>query len=148
LDVPRPPREHARMSDQPSPTTTAVGQVAGVRSAGVYCGDQDRAKAFWTETMGFTALTDVPMGEGGERWIEVMPPDGSVKLVLFTPESQRDRVGTWSNLLFRCDDIHATYETLRGRGVAFPEEPREEFWGWWAMFADPDGNTYGLGVKD
>lgn len=75
------------------------------------------------------------------------PADRSVILVLFTPEGQQDRVGTFSNLIFACDDIHQTYQQLTAEGVEFPEPPREEFWGWWAVFADPDGNTYGLGLR-
>lgn len=99
--------------------------------------------------MGFTLLQDSPMGPGEDapRWIEVAPPDGNVILVLFTPEGQQDRVGTFSNVLFVCDDILKTYQELSARGVEFPEPPRQEFWGWWATFKDPDGNTYGLGQR-
>ena len=123
--------------------------LTGVRSVGIYVGDQDRAKRFWTETVGFELLGDTPMGDGpgAPRWIEVAPPDRSVILVLFTPEGEADRVGTFSNVIFRCDDIHQTFEDLSSKGVAFPERPRKEFWGWWAVFEDPDGNTYGLGPE-
>jgi hypothetical protein len=31
--------------------------------------------------------------------------------------------------------------------VEFPDPPHKEFWGWWAMFKDPDGNSYGLGQR-
>jgi predicted enzyme related to lactoylglutathione lyase len=65
--------------------------------------------------------------------------------VLFTPDDQKDRVGTFSNIVFTCDDIQRTYEELRAKGVEFTEAPTQEFWGWWAVFKDPDGNTYGLG---
>ena len=98
--------------------------------------------------MGFEVLQDTPMGpEGGPRWLEVAPPDRSTILVLFTPDGQQDRVGTFSNLIFHCDDIHATYEDLTGKGVEFADPPRQEFWGWWAVFKDADGNSYGLGLK-
>jgi catechol 2,3-dioxygenase-like lactoylglutathione lyase family enzyme len=30
----------------------------GVRSVGIYVGDQDRAKEFWTQVMGFDLLQD------------------------------------------------------------------------------------------
>lgn len=51
--------------------------ISSVRSAGIYAGDQDRAKQFFTETLGFDLLQDFPMGEeaGAARWIEVAPPD-------------------------------------------------------------------------
>ena len=123
--------------------------IGGVRSVGIYVGDQDRAKAFWTEKMGFEAVQDVPMGqdEGAPRWIEVAPPDRQVILVLFTTDEQKDRIGSFSNVLFHCDDIEQTHRELTARGVEFPETPRKEFWGWWAVFKDVDGNTYGLGQR-
>jgi lactoylglutathione lyase len=118
--------------------------IAGVRSVGIYVGDQDRAKAFWTEQMGFELLQDSPFGEG-ERWIEVQPPDKGAILVLYTPPEAKDMVGTFSNVLFHSDDINKTYEELTERRVEFVEKPSQQFWGWWAVFKDPDGNTYGLG---
>ncbi len=121
--------------------------ITTVRSVGIYAGDQDRAKQFFTETLGFELLHDMPMGTeaGAPRWIEVAPPDRHVILVLYTPDDQKDRIGTFSNVLFNCDDIQQTYEELRSKGVEFTEAPTQQFWGWWAVFKDPDGNTYGLG---
>lgn len=124
--------------------------ITGVRSVGVYVGDQDRAVEFWTKTLGFELLQDAPVGPDPQaaRWIEVAPPDRSVVLVLFTPPGQEERVGTFSNVLFRVDDLEATHRELSAQGVHFPEEPRQEFWGPWAMFSDPDGNSYGLGERN
>lgn len=123
--------------------------IGGVRSVGIYVGNQDRAKAFFTEKLGFELIQDMPMGqgEGAPRWIEVAPPDRNVILVLFTPNEQQDRVGTFSNVLFTCDNVEKTYEELSAKGVVFVDKPRREFWGWWASFQDPDGNTYGLGQR-
>jgi catechol 2,3-dioxygenase-like lactoylglutathione lyase family enzyme len=123
--------------------------LTAVRSVGIYVGDQDRAKEFFTGTLGFELVQDTPMGEGpgAARWIEVAPPDRNVILVLFTPEGEEDRVGTFSNVLFECDDIQTTHKQLAARGVEFTEEPSRQFWGWWAVFKDPDGNSYGLGLR-
>jgi predicted enzyme related to lactoylglutathione lyase len=127
---------------------TEVAVAARVYSVGIFCADQDRAKRFWTETMGFELLGDDPMGpEGGPRWIEVKPPGQDVRLILFTPEGQEHMIGQFSNVLFEVDDIQATYEELTGRGVEFPTPPEKAPWGrWWAQFKDPDGNSYGLGA--
>ena len=38
--------------------------------------DQEAAKEFWTTVVGFEATLDAEYG-GGERWIEVTPPDGA-----------------------------------------------------------------------
>ena len=123
--------------------------LTAVRSVGIYVGDQDRAKEFFTKTLGFELVQDTPMGDGPEaaRWIEVAPPDRNVIRVLFTPQVDRGRVGTFSNVLFECDDIQATHRQLAGRGVEFTEEPSRQFWGWWAVVKDPDGNSYGLGQR-
>ena len=123
--------------------------LTAVRSVGVYAGDQERSKRFFTETLGFDLIQDTPMGDelGAPRCIEVAPPDRNVVLVLFTPEGDQDRIGTFSNVLFESDDIQATHKQLAARGVEFAEEPSRQFWGWWAVFKDPDGNTYGLGQR-
>jgi uncharacterized glyoxalase superfamily protein PhnB len=113
---------------------------------GINAGDQEKAKTFWTDSIGFEPLQDLPFGED-ERWIEVTPPDHNVILVLYTPESQKSLIGTFSNVLFECEDINATYQELSAKGVEFVDTPRKEFWGWWAMFKDPDGNTYGLAQR-
>ena len=123
--------------------------LRSVRSVSIYVGDQDRAKQFFTEALGFELIQDTPMGEGpgAERWIEVVPPDRNTILVLFTTDDQKDRIGTFSNVLFDCDDIQQTYTELQARGVEFSEAPSQQFWGWWAVFKDPDGNSYGLGQR-
>ena len=85
--------------------------IIRVRSVGIFVGDQEQAKEFWMQTMGFDLIQDTPMGqgEGAPRWIEVAPPERNVILVLFTPEAQQDRIGTFSNVLFECEDVQKTY---------------------------------------
>src|SRR5690242_468196 len=63
--------------------------------------DQERALAFWTEKMGFKVSTDQPMGEG-KRWIELSIPGAETGIVLFTPEGQEDRIGSFFNGSFAC----------------------------------------------
>jgi predicted enzyme related to lactoylglutathione lyase len=124
--------------------------IGSVRSVGIYVADQDRAKEFYISTLGFELLQDTPTGsdEGAARWIEVAPPDHNVILVLFTPEGQESLVGTFSNVLFECDDIQKTHQELVERGVQFVDAPRKELWGWWAMFLDSEGNRFGLGQRE
>ena len=40
--------------------------LSAVRSVGIYVGDQDRARKFFTDTLGFKLLQDTPMGEGAD----------------------------------------------------------------------------------
>ena len=67
-------------------------------------GDQDRALAFWTEKVGLRVATDQPMGPG-KRWIELSIPGAETRIVLFTPDGHEDRVGTFFNGSFACDDV-------------------------------------------
>lgn len=44
-------------------------------------------------------------------------------------------------IYFECDDLDATYERLRGIGVKFDQEPKDQIWLWReAYLRDPDGN--------
>ncbi len=127
--------------------------IEAVSRVSLNVADQERAKAFWTQTMGFELVQDAPMGDesgpgAGPRWIEVAPPDRNVLLVLFTPRFDEAKVGSLSEVLFTCSDIQQTYEELTARGVEFPDPPSQQHWGWWATFRDPDGNLYGLGQRE
>src|SRR5438309_11989990 len=102
--------------------------------------DQDRALAFWTEKMGFKVATDQPMGPG-KRWIELSIPGAETGVVLFTPEGQEDRIGTFFNGSFACDEVEHTYRQLSSRGVDI-DAPEKQPCGTFARFRDPDGNTF------
>jgi lactoylglutathione lyase len=119
--------------------------IKGVNKVVLEVEDQDRALAFWTETMGFELAEDAPYGEG--RWLEVRTPDKSVTMVLSLRQGQRptapDMLPT-SNILFYCDDLPRTYEELRAGGVDFPQPPVEQPFGWWSMFEDREGNRFAL----
>jgi catechol 2,3-dioxygenase-like lactoylglutathione lyase family enzyme len=61
--------------------------ISGVSKVVIEVHDQDRAKAFWIETMGFELVQDAPYGE--ERWLEVRSPDQATDLVLELPLGSR-----------------------------------------------------------
>ena len=117
--------------------------ITRASTVGIFVSDQDRALEFYTNTLGFEKRADEPMGPEA-RWIEVVPEGAETRLVLYTPPGFEDRIGTFSNVVFECDDIGATHEELSGRGVRFTEEPSEKPWGKWAEFEDVDGNGFGL----
>ena len=108
--------------------------------------DQDRAVAFWTEKVGFKVATDQPMGPG-QRWIELSIPGAQTGVVLFTPPGQEDRVGSFFNGSFACDDVHYTYDQMLAKGVEFEGPPEKQPWGTFAKFRDPDGNTFVLSSR-
>ena len=101
--------------------------------------DQEKALAFWTERMGFKVATDQPMG--AQRWIELSIPGAQTGVVLFTPEGQEDRIGTFFNGSFQCDDVDFTYRQLSERGVDI-SPPEKQPWGIFCRFRDPDGNSF------
>jgi catechol 2,3-dioxygenase-like lactoylglutathione lyase family enzyme len=121
----------------------------------VWVHDQDEALAFYTEKLGLELREDVTVPElGNFRWLSVgVPgqPDVAITLMaipgppVFDAETQ-DAIktlvakGVASGLFFATDDIQATYEELKGRGVEFTQEPTEQPYGVDAGFRDPSGN--------
>lgn len=108
--------------------------------------DQDRALAFWTEKVGLRVSTDQPMGPG-KRWIELCIPGAETGLVLFTPDGHEDRIGSFFNGSFACDDVEHAYRKLTEKGVTFEGPPEKQPWGTFAKFRDPDGNTFVLSSR-
>jgi hypothetical protein len=47
-------------------------------------------------------------------------------------------------MVLETDDIVATFAQLKANGVHIVDEPKQQPWGWWGVFADQDGNTYGV----
>ncbi|HEV8651771.1 MAG TPA: VOC family protein [Actinomycetes bacterium] len=121
--------------------------IGGVSNVGIEVEDQDRAKQFWTEVMGFELVQDTPYKEG-QRWLEVRTPDKAVVVGLGVRQGDRpspsDEMLPTSNVWFYCDDLQQTHQDLAARGVEFPQPPVELFFGWWSIFTDPDGNRFAL----
>jgi len=118
--------------------------IKGLKFAGIPTRDQDRAVKFWTEKLGFRVRTDQPMG--AQRWIELSIGNSATGIVLFTPEGHEDRIGSFFNGSFLCDDVEATYRQLCEKGVEFATPPTKQSWGTFAVFKDPDGNQFVMGT--
>jgi catechol 2,3-dioxygenase-like lactoylglutathione lyase family enzyme len=120
--------------------------IKGIKFASVPVADQDRALAFYTEKLGFTVHTDQPFDEH-QRWIELRVRGGDTRLVLFTADAHRDRIGTWQHVTFWTDNVEKTYEELRAKGVEFLGAPVKQEYGTFVLFKDSEGNTFVLGTK-
>lgn len=125
--------------------------ISGVSKVVLPVDDQESAREFWTNRMGFELRRDVSYGD--ERWIEVSPPDGSPVLVLsrrapHEPRPDMPEDLPHSPLFFNCADIGATYYDLSQRGVEFSAPPQRRHFGWWSLFEDPEGTRYALGQWD
>jgi predicted enzyme related to lactoylglutathione lyase len=68
-------------------------------------------------------------------------------VVLFTPDDHRDRIGSFSNVVFQSDDVEKTYKELSARGVEFQQPPVKASWGTSSIFKDQDGNLFALSSK-
>lgn len=120
--------------------------IRGIKFASIPVADQDRALEFYTQKLGFRIMTDAPFSDD-QRWIELGIPNAETRLVLFTPDEHRDRIGTFSNIAFWTDNVRRTYEELKSKGVEFQGEPEEADWGSSAIFKDSEGNVFVLGSK-
>jgi predicted enzyme related to lactoylglutathione lyase len=104
--------------------------------------NQDASLKFYTEKLGFKVATDQEMAPGGQRWIELMIPGSEAKLALFTPPGHESRIGGFQPMTFWTDDVFATAEQMKRKGVELTAEPKKEIWGTMAKFKDPDGNEF------
>src|SRR6188768_3929907 len=107
----------------------------------IYVLNQDSAYDFYVNKLGFKVHTDAPMGEGA-RWLTVTPPDQpelEITLFLVAEGAMFDKE-TFGAAVFTCQDILATYEELKSKGVIFKKQPTQEFYGYEALFLDDSGN--------
>jgi catechol 2,3-dioxygenase-like lactoylglutathione lyase family enzyme len=119
----------------------------------IYVLDQDEALDFYVGKLGLEVNADVPLGF--MRWLTVSVPGHPERQILLekpgppamseeTAQQVRELVAkgaTGGHLIFSTDDCRKTYETLRGRGVEFTEEPTERPYGIDCGLRDPFGNS-------
>jgi uncharacterized glyoxalase superfamily protein PhnB len=121
--------------------------------------DQDEALAFYTEKLGMEVRSDVTLPEMGDfRWLTVGPPsqeDVAITLMAIpgppvmddaTADDVRNLMskGFAGTIFLTTDDVHASYEELKERGVEFTETPEERPYGIDSGFRDPSGNSFRL----
>lgn len=102
--------------------------------------DQQRAKEFYEQTLGFKLISDEPF-EQGMRWVQLEPPGGGTNITLVT-WFEGLRPGSLTGMVLACEDVDATYDELRARGVTFTAPPEDMPWGRFANLQDPDGNGW------
>lgn len=100
--------------------------------------DQDRAKQFYTEVLGFRELVDQPLDQG-MRWVMLGAPDGgpTITLVTWFPSMP---AGSLKGTVYEVDDVDAWHADLTAKGYDFPNGIEEQPWGRYLTLDDPDGN--------
>jgi catechol 2,3-dioxygenase-like lactoylglutathione lyase family enzyme len=136
--------------------------ITRLSHGGVFVLDQDSAKQFYTEKLGFTLRSDVQMGTEfagsgqGFRWLTVSPPgQPDLEFILAAPEMGHDEQtarqlrelvakGAIGGGVWATDDCRKTHQELSGRGVTFLQEPTERPYGIEAVFRDDSGTWFSL----
>ena len=122
----------------------------------IYVLDQERAKRFYTEKLGFEVRNDMVLGTF--RWLTVGPkgqPDLELILMAIQPSQFMDeatcatmrqlleKVGLSSGV-FETADCQKTFEELKAKGVEFVHPPTERPYGIEALMKDDSGNWFSM----
>lgn len=101
--------------------------------------DQQRAKAFYRDVLGFSLVREEPMGPD-MSWVQLAPPGQSVTIAL-VKALEKMKPGGLQGVMVNTADIAAEHAVLRQRGLAIGDIQQQP-WGRFALFSDPDGNGW------
>lgn len=125
--------------------------ITNVSLITVWVTDQDEAKAFYVDKLGFVEAVDITMGDG-YRWLTVAHPDHrELELTLMRPGPPLDEEdaatvrrmiekGSLPAVGLATDDCRKTHEELVARGVDVVQEPADRPYGVEAIVRDNSGN--------
>ncbi|MFE4049811.1 VOC family protein [Streptomyces sp. YIM B13518] len=124
-----------------------------VAMTSVYVDDVPKAHAFYTDVLGFETRTHVDPGggapfvtvgakEGAQRDLELLLEPGRGPLA--EPYRRAVREAGLPAIVFSVDDLRAEFERLRGEGVHFVQDPREQGPVLTALLDDTVGNLIQL----
>lgn len=117
----------------------AVVNLEKIAQIAITVDDLARAKDFYQSTLGMKFLFEA----GQLAFFKC----SDIRLMLTTPEKPEPRGGII--LYYQVDDIHATYQCLRQRDVAFIDAPHlvarmPDHDLWMVFFKDTEDNTIGI----
>lgn len=107
--------------------------------------DVDRAKAFYTEKVGFNLDHDVQPDEG-VRVVQLTPPGSACSIVMGTGMGEISEIppGTIKGLHLVVADVQQVRHMLLDRGVDVSDVVEYPNGIKFAYFGDPDGNSWAL----
>ncbi|WP_188672536.1 VOC family protein [Subtercola lobariae] len=111
--------------------------ITHVQLFSVPVSDQDRARDFYVDTLGFDLVSDVQMSPD-MRWMLVSPPGSQTAITLVTWFDTMPP-GSTKGIVLETDDLDGEIERLRTHGLTI-SAPERAPWGTFVTFDDPDGN--------
>ena len=103
--------------------------------------DVDRAKAFYTEQVGFNADHDQQVSDE-LRFVQLTPPGSGCSIAIGTGITDA-QPGSVQGMQLVVTDIEAAHDHLAQAGVEVGEV--QDFpWGRFVFFSDPDGNGWAV----
>ncbi len=125
--------------------------ITNISLVNVFCLDQDKARDFYVDILGFEPATDVRTG-AGFRWLTVRHPNQpEIELTLMVPgpplseeaaafiRAQLEK-GEMGGIGLKVDDCHKTIAELTAKGVTVLQEPADRPYGVEAVIRDVSGN--------
>jgi catechol 2,3-dioxygenase-like lactoylglutathione lyase family enzyme len=119
----------------------------------LYVTDQDKAKSFYTEQLGFKLKDDVPYGPTN-RWLTVVSPEDDVTELYLAHEDSYPGAKDYREAMyaagkpamgFAVANVYAVHDELSASGVTFTRQPTaEEYGGHGASIDDGCGNILNL----
>jgi predicted enzyme related to lactoylglutathione lyase len=120
--------------------------IEKVGTVSLFVADQDRAKKFYTQTLGMELTRDEPLYPGAQnRWVSVAPKGAQTEVVLYLPdqnwEHYRGTVGKSQAITFNVTNLNAYLADLKKKGVAVVSDPDVQPYGTLAIIRDSEGNN-------
>lgn len=109
---------------------------------GIPVSDVDRAKAFYTEQVGFVADHDQQVDDE-LRFVQLTPPGSACSIVLGTGGVTEGEPGSVKGTMMVVADIEAARVHLVNGGVEV-SAVEDMAWGRFVYFSDPDGNSWAV----
>lgn len=102
--------------------------------------DVEKAKAFYTEQLGFHEDFDYKVTDK-IRFVQLTPPGSSCSIAIGTGITSM-KPGTLDSLLLVVEDIHKIHNELVKKGVKVTAVKKEIWGAYHIYFSDPDGNKW------
>jgi catechol 2,3-dioxygenase-like lactoylglutathione lyase family enzyme len=148
--VSKPDWRHNRPSVQIWPGIEE--EAHAIRIVTLHVTDQDKARAFYTEKLGFELRDDAPYGPDF-RWLTVVSSEDKATELYLAHEDRYPGAKAFRQAMydggvpvlgFSADDIHALHRSLTANGVTFSREPADQEYGGIGAVDDGCGNRLNL----